>query len=1696
MRFPGTFLFLCIATCVAAAPLNPGHQAHLTPEMLDTETSRWLLLDRLSFRTDQPLPAFPAPFSNHTWVDTGAYAIVQFHGTIQPEDNALLDDAGATILDYLPVNGYVVHLPSTGREIIEAYPETAWVGPWSVPFRVATWTEEALRQGNDAIQDLDGKPLFTFRIARTENVKDVAEQLAERMNGEVTDIYEGAFDPTVHIAALPGSDLFTRIVSAASVDGVLFVDPQLRKFTRNNPSAWVTQSWEPDFHPVWDQGIFGADQIVCVADTGLDWDHCFFYDAGQPNPGPFPNPNNRKVVAYHDWAGSGDWDANGHGTHVAGSVAGDDFANLGTPDTWDGMAPQARITIQDVGTGNASSLSGIPGNLNNLFDQVYPYGTRFHTNSWGSPFNGYTTHARNVDEFTFAQTDFTVLFANGNDGPGSGSVGEPATAKNAISVGATYSGDDADFVTDFSSRGETDDGRTKPTLVTPGIVRSARSDRNVNSFNCDTFTTGGTSMACPIAAGNSALVRQYFMDGFYPTGQASSRFAIDPSNALIKGVMVNSSRWIRDSEPAPDQTQGWGRLTLDDALYFAGDSRKLDIVDNTTGVDQNKTDSSTYSVLSGSMPLKVTLVWMDRPGSSAAGPKIVNDLDLIVTAPDGSTFKGNVFTGGVSDPDTGSHDRLNVVEQVFIDAPAAGVWMVDVIGHNVPQESQPYAVVVTGDLGFSIGSVQLDAEKYACNDQIVIAVQDTDLRGQGSVSVEVTSSTEQNPESLMLTENAQVDGLFEGTMPIQPGVPSNDGVLQVNGNDVIQVTYIDASDGVGGTNLPRVTEGTVDCAPPNIFNVEVTPLSQTAFRVTWETNENTESEIHFGDQPPFANVAVSTTDLGREHEVEVTGQQPCSVNLIEIQATDVVGNMATDTNGGTYYRAELPQELVAISEGAEGGAPGWTLSGTWSVNGLQSRTGAFSFASGHQDQRDVALTSPVYTVPVGLQAQLRFYTKWDIEDAWDAAQVEISVSGGPFVKLDLNEGYPGRTNSNTDVCVGRREDAFTGTQMATWEKFTSDLSRWEGEDVQFRFRYCTDQAVGESGWFVDDIAIEQLQPCAESPTFGQIYLEEVPGSACTDNDGLPDQDERLYLTARLFNYGAIATQQGTLTVTENSPYIDVISGPAQVASIPQDGGFVEARVEIEVTDNVPCDTDVTFDLVFDYQTAIIDEVFESPVNADRIEAPSIWVDDAETKANNLWTPGGLWDLVDDRAKSGSHSWYSGSIDSLCERLVSEPIRIASAGDALLTFWHWYQFEVNYDGGVVQVSVDDGESWVTLTPDNGYPGSTWQYTLSCLGINTDCFIGNSRGWRFETVDLSAYRGREIRIAFWVGNNTVNNEEGWYIDDINVLGAVQPTISCDVTPCASGDVDAPQMLAVNDWADESNLINYFEGDWTAQDNSGGPLEYMAAIGTQAGLNDAYGWFPLDTNTSLVLVSPTLPSDETYYLTVRAKDVAGNWSGSLSSDGVYIDYLAPDSLVFSPSSGATFNFPTVQVSGTSVDSGVGLDRVEISIDNGLNWLSANGTNNWSYTFNNLQPRVYRLLVRGIDKFGNVEDTGQPIRFTVGNPSPPSVLLGGFLDSDLEGKGGGDLRIGMLVSDPDSDIAEVQVLYGGVPTGLFLRDDGTNGDWNAGDGLFVLEIPGFSTGIPPQVLEIAVRSQDLGLLNSSPWPYLTVQGSTIGGR
>lgn len=701
-----------------------------------------------------------------------------------------------------------------------------------------------------------------------------------------------------------------NVPAVADEDAVRWIEPPLPQFfTMNDSNRVITQADIVQAAP-YDLDGAGVNVLVYDAGTALESHNDF---GGR--------------LAAHDNSG-----LHTHATHVAGTVGGNG-ANSGG--TFRGMAPA--VTIESYGfeyNGLDIFLYSNPGDIEsdyddaiNLFGSVIAnnsIGTNTATNGFPCDITGdYGVTANLIDSIVTGSlgVPFRIVWANGNERQTSNcgnqyyTTAPPACAKNHITVGALNSNNDS--VTSFTSWGPCDDGRMKPDVSAPGCQSNADGGVTSCSSSGNYSTLCGTSMASPTVAGLSALfIQDYRVQ--YP-GQG------DPLQSTVKSILAHTATDVGDNV-GPDHQTGFGSVRIQRAIDFMRSGNFL-----VGEVDQDGFVSLIVEVEEGDPLLEVTLAWDDAPATPNITNALVNDLDIRLFDPNNEQH----FPWTLNPADPGAPatqdgpDRLNNLEQVTVTSPEAGAWRLEIFGFNVPEGPQNFSVAASPVLlpCSSQGLVALDGNSYACDDTVGIQVVDCDLNGDDSVAettqVVVSSTSEPAGEVLILTESDVDEFDFIGEIPISSLDAA--GVLLVAPGDEITVTYIDADDGDGGTNIARLDTASLDCVGPVISAVSLSETTPESAVIGLETDEPALPSVSFGLSCDNLDDGVDGTQSGTTHEVVVTGLAESTRYYFTVSGEDGVGNVSTDDNGGDCYSFITPLTVLfdafEVSSGWTVGAP-------------------------------------------------------------------------------------------------------------------------------------------------------------------------------------------------------------------------------------------------------------------------------------------------------------------------------------------------------------------------------------------------------------------------------------------------------------------------------------------------------------------------------------------------------------------------------------------------------------------------------------------------------------------------------------------------------------------------------------------------------------------------------------------------------
>ena len=273
-------------------------------------------------------------------------------------------------------------------------------------------------------------------------------------------------------------------------------------------------------------GIDGEGATVAVLDTGVDWTH------------PDLRPSYRGLRPDGSVDHQGNWydavdgtyaepsDPNGHGTHVAGTIAGQSGL---------GVAPGARwLAVRAFGEDGFATASMLHRAFQWLLapDGNPALAPDIVNGSWGGP-----SRNREFLEDTEAlhAAGITTVFAAGNLGPELGTITAPASYTETIAVGAS---DRLDEVAWFSSQGPSRlTQRVKPTLAAPGTNTLSTLPGGRYAY------LHGTSMAAPHVAGVLALLH-----------------AADPNLGRLAATRALTETAVAIGGPQPNDAAGWGRL--------------------------------------------------------------------------------------------------------------------------------------------------------------------------------------------------------------------------------------------------------------------------------------------------------------------------------------------------------------------------------------------------------------------------------------------------------------------------------------------------------------------------------------------------------------------------------------------------------------------------------------------------------------------------------------------------------------------------------------------------------------------------------------------------------------------------------------------------------------------------------------------------------------------------------------------------------------------------------------------------------------------------------------------------------------------------------------------------------------------------------------------------------------------------------
>ncbi|HLO02177.1 MAG TPA: S8 family serine peptidase [Symbiobacteriaceae bacterium] len=821
---------------------------------------------------------------------------------------------------------------------------------------------------------------------------------------------------------------------------------------------------------VWAEGIDGTGVVVASLDTGVDGEHPALArkwrgaDGSDPIFSWFDAVNDQNDFPYDD---------HGHGTHTTGTMVGSEESG----ENQIGVAPGAQWIAAKIlsGSGSGTDVDIIeagewilaPGDDPTMAPDIV-------SNSWGGG-PGLDEWFRPIVQ-AWRAAGIVPVFANGNDGPGAGTVSAPGNYPEAIGVGAT---DINSNLAGFSGRGPSPYGEVKPEISAPGVnVRSAVPGGGYEGG------WSGTSMATPHITGVAALLRQ-----------ANASLTPDQiEEILIQTAVPRTDGTYRD---VPNNGYGHGIVSAYDAV--AAVTTGLGTMSGRVLVGGDDLDEPTIThtpvtQLYMGFPARVQAIVADNVGITEVnlyvrrqGSTYFTMVPMTQTAGDhmNGTFEATFPSELMAPPaveyyiravDFGNNPVQTSLYTVAVSSGLQPGWSTDLEtepagwyhdGTNDPWEwGAPTSGPGSAHSGSKLWATKLGGN-YPDGTNAMLALPPLDLTTSTHATIEFWHwydfETGWDSGDLWVIDQANE------AHPIDSFTGSSDGWHKVTvdlseyaGQRVIFLFNM-VSD--GSVNMPGwyiddislpMPDTTAPAAPTGLTGSS-DPLG--AVNLVW--NANTDADLtNYRVYRSTAGAAYAALGYA-ENNAYTDGSAPSGQESIyAVTAIDRWGNESAQSN--TFSITPSGPNVIFFDDFETADDHGWTHSGAsdpWQHGTPTSGPGsafagakvwATNLAGNYANNTNASLVSPPINLAGTSNVALQFAHWYDIETGWDFGYVEVSSNGG---------------SSWTQVAP-----PVSGRNSA-WEQPVIDLSRYAGQTIQVRFRLTSDSSVTKAGWYIDDVKV-------------------------------------------------------------------------------------------------------------------------------------------------------------------------------------------------------------------------------------------------------------------------------------------------------------------------------------------------------------------------------------------------------------------------------------------------------------------------------------------------------------------------------------------------------------------------------------------------------------------------------------------------
>ncbi len=385
--------------------------------------------------------------------------------------------------------------------------------------------------------------------------------------------------------------------------------------------------------------------------------------------------------------------------------------------------------------------------------------------------------------------------------------------------------------------------------------------------------------------------------------------------------------------------------------------------------------------------------------------------------------------------------------------------------------------------------------------------------------------------------------------------------------------------------------------------------------------------------------------------------------------------------------------------------------------------------------------------------------------------------------------------------------------------------------------------------------------------------------------------------------------------------------------------------------------------------------------------------------------GNVWTVVNTASHSAPNSFFATNLPADGDERLETTTAIALPANSYpkLSFWHRFNTEDGWDGGVVEISNNGGATWTDLGANmisGGYNGGLGVSPNNPLG-GRPAFTGTTAAFQQTIVNLSQWAGQSVKIRFRFGsdNNTAGptNPTGWWVDDITLDAIAAVQIRSNLFNAANTRVSFKDLLTeitpliacnptINQQPADASVCSGSPATFTCVATAVGGVTYQWQIST-TGIGGAYtnlaNGAPYSgvTTTTLTINPTTVAMNGNYYRCF----VQGTCAPTATSNPARLS-VATSSIpgTVTPANSnvcGTTNSGTLTVAGFNGN----IVRWESATNLAGPWTPIANTTT-TYTFTNITQTMY---YRAVSQFGTCGETNSSVATVTFTASSPIVIV-----------------------------------------------------------------------------------------------------------